>query len=74
MNLFKREHLKLRTKRTFLKQGICSRTFFHILNREYSNPKPIHEHAIDPLAGGIAQHGYHCGMLWGTAMGAGAES
>jgi hypothetical protein len=74
MNLFKREHLKLRTKRTFIKQGTCSRTFFHILNREYGNPKPLHEHALDPLAGGIAQNGYQCGMLWGASMGAGTES
>jgi hypothetical protein len=74
MNLIKREHLKLKTKRTFLKQGTCSRTFFHILNREFKNPKPIHEQAVDPLAGGIAQNGYQCGMLWGATLGVGNES
>jgi hypothetical protein len=26
------------------------------------------------MAGGIAQQGYQCGMLWGAALGAGAES
>jgi len=27
-----------------------------------------------PLAGGIVQHGYQCGMLWGAALAAGAEA
>ncbi len=31
------------------------------------------EHAVQPLAGGIAQHGYQCGMIWGAALAAGAE-
>jgi len=74
MNIIKTSTLKLRTKRTFLKQGTCSRTFFHILNREFGNPKPTEENAIDPLAGGIVQQGYQCGMLWGAAMGVGTES
>jgi len=25
-----------------------------------------------PLAGGIMQHGYQCGMIWGATLGAGA--
>lgn len=74
MNWIKNEEVRLKTKRTFFKQGTCSRTFFHILNREYGSPRPTHENALDPLAGGIAQQGYQCGMLWGAAMGAGAES
>lgn len=74
MNIIKTSTVKLRTKRTFLKQGTCSRTFFHILNREFGYPKPTEENAIDPLAGGIVQQGYQCGMLWGAAMGVGAES
>jgi hypothetical protein len=32
------------------------------------------ERAAQPLAGGIAQHGYQCGMLWGSALAAGAEA
>ena len=32
------------------------------------------EHAVQPLAGGIVQHGYQCGMLWGSALAAGAEA
>lgn len=65
---------KVKAIRTFIKQGTCSRTFFHILNREYGFPKDAEEQAIDPLAGGIMQEGDQCGMLWGASMGAGAES
>jgi hypothetical protein len=32
------------------------------------------ERAADPLAGGIMQEGYQCGMLWGAALAVGAES
>ena len=32
------------------------------------------EHAVQPLAGGIVQHGYQCGMIWGSALAAGAEA
>ena len=27
-----------------------------------------------PLAGGIVQHGYQCGMIWGAAIAAGAQA
>ncbi len=74
MNWIKSNEIKLKTKRTFLKQGTCSRTFFYILNREYGHPKEMEEQAADPLAGGIVQQGYQCGMLWGASLGIGAES
>ena len=32
------------------------------------------ERAADPLAGGILQKGYQCGMLWGASLAAGAEA
>ncbi len=32
------------------------------------------ERAADPLAGGLLAHGYQCGMLWGSALAAGAEA
>ncbi len=32
------------------------------------------EHAVQPLAGGIVQHGYQCGMIWGSTLAAGAEA
>ncbi len=62
------------TKRVFLKKGACSHTFFYIFNREFGYLKENEECASDPLAGGIAQEGYQCGMLWGSALGVGAES
>ncbi|MFC1724908.1 C-GCAxxG-C-C family (seleno)protein [candidate division KSB1 bacterium] len=74
MNIIKSKKIKLKTKRVFLKLGTCSRTFFYILNREFGHPKEMEEHAIDPLAGGILQQGYQCGMLWGASMAVGAES
>jgi hypothetical protein len=62
------------TKRIFLKKGTCSRTFIYILNREFGHPNKEAEAAADPLCGGLAQEGYQCGMLWGAALGVGAES
>jgi hypothetical protein len=34
----------------------------------------IEEKAAGPLAGGIANMGYQCGMLWGAALAAGAQA
>jgi hypothetical protein len=34
----------------------------------------LEEHAAMPLAGGIMQHGYQCGMIWGAALAAGAQA
>jgi hypothetical protein len=34
----------------------------------------LEEHAAMPLAGGIMQQGYQCGMLWGAALAAGAQA
>lgn len=61
-------------KRVFRKLGTCSRTFFHILNREFGHPKELEERAADTLAGGILQEGHQCGMLWGASLAVGAEA
>ena len=74
MKIIKSKKIQLKTKRVFLKKGTCSRTFFYILDREFGYPLEDEERAIDPLAGGILQQGYQCGMLWGTSMAVGAES
>ena len=74
MKTIKSERVKLKAKRTFIKKGTCSRTFFYILDREFGHPRDEEEKAIDPLAGGILQQGYQCGMLWGASMAVGAES
>lgn len=62
------------TKRLFLKLGTCSRTLAHIVNREFGHLNNDHERALDPMAGGILQQGYQCGMLWGVSMAVGAEA
>ncbi len=61
-------------KAVFSKCGTCSRTFAHLLNRAYGHPKETAEIAMNPLAGGIANQGHQCGMLWGAAMAVGAEA
>lgn len=66
--------IKNDTKKVFLKKGACSHTFFYLLNREFGYPKDNEERASDPLAGGLSQEGYQCGMLWGSSLAIGAES
>ncbi len=61
-------------KEIFKHCGTCSRTFAHIMNREFGHPKALEEYALNPLAGGIMNQGHQCGMLWGTALAVGAES
>lgn len=74
MKMFKSKKIKRDTKRVFFKMGTCSRTFFYLLNREFGYPLGNEEQAADPLAGGILQQGYQCGMLWGASLALGAES
>ena len=74
MKTLKSERVKLKAKRTFLKKGTCSRTFFCLLDREFGHPLEEEEKSIDPMAGGILQQGYQCGMLWGASMAVGAEA
>ena len=61
-------------KAVFKKCMTCSRTFAHILNREFGHHHPDEEKALDSLAGGIANHGHQCGMLWGSVLAIGAEA
>lgn len=74
MNIIRTKKSKIRATRAFLKKGTCSRAFFFVFNREFDNLKDDEERAVDPLAGGILQQGYQCGMLWGSSLGLGAES
>lgn len=62
------------TKQVFKKSGTCSKTFFHLLNREFDHQKESEETAADPLAGGLMQKGYQCGMIWGASLAIGVES
>jgi len=74
MNAIKSIKVRRDTKRVFFKKGACSRTFFYLLDREFGNLLENEERAADPLAGGIVQQGYQCGMLWGATLAVGAES
>jgi hypothetical protein len=58
----------------FLKGRACSDTLFHVLNRAFDEPMKSEERAALPLAGGLMQHGYQCGMIWGAALAAGAQA
>ncbi len=44
------------------------------MNRAFGYPLNPEEHAAGPLAGGIVRNGYQCGMVWGSALAAGAEA
>lgn len=62
------------TIRTFLKVGTCSEALYNVLDRAFDNPLEQEEHASMFFAGGIMQHGYQCGQIWGAALGAGAQA
>ncbi|MFH1850880.1 MAG: C-GCAxxG-C-C family (seleno)protein [Candidatus Neomarinimicrobiota bacterium] len=64
----------LRTVGTFLHGRACSDTLFHVLNRAFGQPLLDEEVAVPTFAGGIMQHGFQCGMLWGAALAAGAQA
>jgi len=58
----------------FLNGRACSDTLFHVLNRAFYHPLKPEERAAMPFAGGIMQHGYQCGMIWGATLAAGAQA
>ncbi|MCB0518998.1 MAG: C-GCAxxG-C-C family protein [Saprospiraceae bacterium] len=58
----------------FKKCGTCSYTFAHILNRAFGHPQAEAERAVELMAGGVMNQGHQCGMLWGSALAAGAEA
>jgi len=69
----------LGTVGAFLNGRACSDTLFHVLDKAYDptvklEKRTPEERALVPLAGGIMQHGYQCGMLWGAAFAAGAQA
>lgn len=45
-----------------------------VVDRSFDNPLEPEEHAVMPFAGGIMQHGYQCGMIWGASLAAGARA
>ena len=45
-----------------------------VVDASFDHPLKAEEKASMPLAGGIANLGYQCGMLWGAALAAGAQA
>jgi len=45
-----------------------------VLNQAFDHSMIPEEEAAMPLAGGILQHGYQCGMIWGASLAAGAQA
>jgi hypothetical protein len=74
MNKAKSGITSLGTVGAFIKGRACSDTLFHVLNGAYDRPLIEEERAAMPLAGGVLQHGYQCGMIWGSALAAGAQA
>lgn len=64
----------LGTVGVFMNGRACSDTLLHVLNQAFDGPMTDEERAVMPLAGGILQHGYQCGMLWGASLAAGAQA
>lgn len=64
----------LGTVGAFMNGRACSDTLLYVLNRAFESPMTDEEQAVMPFAGGILQHGYQCGMLWGAALAAGAQA
>ncbi len=62
------------SKALFRECGTCSQTFGHLLDREFGHRAEDYERALSRLAGGIANHGEQCGMLWGATMAVGLEA
>ena len=44
-----------------------------VVDAAFDEPLATEEKSSMALAGGILQHGYQCGMLWGAALAAGAQ-
>ncbi|MBK5100468.1 MAG: C-GCAxxG-C-C family protein [Desulfobacteraceae bacterium] len=45
-----------------------------VVDCSFDHPLKLEEEATIPFAGGIANLGYQCGMLWGAALAAGAQA
>jgi hypothetical protein len=74
MTKAKNEITSLRTIGMFLEGRACSDTLFNVLNRAFNDhPLQEEERAAMPFAGGIMQHGYQCGIIWGATLAAGAQ-
>lgn len=74
MTTAKTQVSSLRTVGAFIHGRACSDTLLHVLHEAYGSESRTEERAAMPFAGGIMQHGYQCGMIWGATLAAGAEA
>jgi hypothetical protein len=65
---------KQNPRQVFWKCGAMLPCHVSFIEHEFDNLKPIEEKASDMLAGGIAQKGEQCGMLWGGSLAIGTEA
>ena len=45
-----------------------------VVDGSFGQSLKVEEEASDPFAGGILNHGFQCGMLWGATLAGGAEA
>ena len=45
-----------------------------VVDGSFAHPLKLEERAAAPLAGGIMNYGYQCGIVWGAALAAGAQA
>lgn len=45
-----------------------------VVDGSFGYPLRLEEEASAPLAGGVMNRGFQCGMLWGASLAAGAEA
>lgn len=45
-----------------------------VVDRSFDHPLKLEENAASSFAGGMVNHGYQCGMLWGATLAAGAQA
>lgn len=62
------------TIRTSFQVGSCSHALAKALDDAWQQPHPVEEKAVMPMAGGVMQQGYQCGLLWGAAQAAGTKA
>jgi hypothetical protein len=75
----KSEISSMGTVGAFINGRACSDTLFCVLERAFGRAsgggeRPAEERAAMPFAGGIMQHGYQYGMIWGATLAAGAQA
>ncbi len=62
------------TAKAMFTTGACSTAVFQAVDLAFGHPLEAEERASAPLAGGIGNHGYQCGQIWGAVLAGGAHA